>query len=131
MVVEVTRAVLEQLVSEAKAAQPCECCGILTGMGSHIDGTIPARNIHPNPETHFEIDPQALVDAHRAARAGGPDILGYYHSHPSGPAKPSMTDSAQASGDGRIWAIIADGEIALWRDAPDGFEALSYVVTER
>ena len=78
----------------------------------------------PDPARHFEIDPAALIAAHRAARGGGPEVLGYYHSHPTGRAEPSDTDRAQASGDGRIWAIVAQGRVQLWRDLPEGFEPL-------
>jgi len=63
-------------------------------------------------------------------RKGGPQVIGYYHSHPTGPAHPSQTDRAMAAGDGMIWAIIgAEGEITFSRDGADGFEALSYSVT--
>jgi len=51
----------------------------------------------------------------------------YYHSHPKGHPLPSATDCAHASGDGRVWAIVAGGEVRLYRDTPEGFAALSYV----
>lgn len=92
---------------------------------------MPAANVHPDPLGHFEIDPQALVDAHRAARAGGPDLIGYYHSHPTGIAEPSATDRAQASGDGRVWAIVGGGDVTFWRDDEHGFVKLSYVIDDR
>jgi proteasome lid subunit RPN8/RPN11 len=122
--------VRQVLVAEARSAHPQECCGILLGEGTHITAIQSAVNVHPTPETHFEIDPQALVDAHRSARKGGPQVIGYYHSHPTGSAVPSATDRAMAAGDGRIWAIIgSDGEVAFWRDEAKGFEALSYSVS--
>ncbi|MEZ5693876.1 MAG: M67 family metallopeptidase [Altererythrobacter sp.] len=114
-----------RVLAEADRAHPRECCGILLGEGDRITGVSPATNVHPTPETHFEIDPQALVDAHRAARAGGAQVVGYYHSHPNGFAEPSATDRAAASGDGRIWLIIAAGSINGWKDTPDGFERVS------
>ena len=122
---EVTSAVLSQLRDEAARAHPRECCGILLGERNRITAAVQARNVHPTPATHFEIDPQALIDAHRAARAGGPEVVGYYHSHPNGIAEPSMTDRAMAAGDGRVWAIIAGGQIAFWRDEPGGFVPLA------
>lgn len=122
----VGRGVERQLLAQAAACHPREACGILLGEGGRIADVCPAENIHPTPETHFEIDPQALVDAHRAARQGGPQVLGYYHSHPHGPPEPSATDRAMASGDGRVWAIVGEGRIAFWRDGEDGFTALSY-----
>ena len=127
MELEVSSAVLGQLQAEAAAAHPLECCGILLGGESAITGIIPASNVHPQPARHFDIDPQALVDAFRAARSGGPQVVGYYHSHPSGPAEPSATDRQEAPRDGRVWAIVAAGDIRFWRDGKHGFEPLSYV----
>ncbi len=116
----------------AAAAQgaPNEACGLLLGTGTHIATALAAANVHPEPLRHFEIDPAALIAAHKAARSGGPQVVGYFHSHPNGLARPSATDAAMAAGDGRIWAIAAGGEISLWRDAPSGFEALSYGIKE-
>jgi len=112
------------LLEEATRALPNECCGLLLGRAGRIECAVPCANVHADPARHFEIDPAALIAAHKAARGGGPQLLGYYHSHPMGRAEPSATDRALAGGDGRIWAIVAGGAIALWRDSPGGFEAL-------
>lgn len=130
MDVEVTSAALAAMRAAAAAAHPCEACGLLLGEGARIACVVEARNVHPTPATHFEIDPQALIDAHRAARGGGPQVIGYFHSHPSGPAEPSATDRASAAGDGRVWAIIAGGDIAFWRDGEEGFSALSFTISD-
>ena len=127
MELEVSSAVLAGLRAEAAAAHPLECCGILLGAGSAISAHVPTRNVHPEPARHFEIDPQALVDAFRAERAGGAQVVGYYHSHPSGPPGPSATDRAMAAHDGRVWAIVGGDEVRFWRDNRQGFEALSYI----
>ena len=124
MVLMVTSGTIATLIAEAARAHPRECCGLLLGQGERVALAQPAANVHPQPERHFEIDPAALIAAHRAARAGGLELLGYYHSHPNGLARPSETDAAQASGDGRAWAIVAAGEVSWWRDAPNGFEPL-------
>lgn len=135
MQIEVTSQALTIMRAAARAAHPCEACGLLLGEGGRITQAVETRNVHPAPETHFEVDPQALIDAHRAARAGGPQILGYFHSHPVGEPVPSATDRAMAAGDGRVWAIIAADEVCLWKDGGDsahgGFTALSYAVAER
>lgn len=123
--IEVTREVIERLTGEAKHALPDEACGLLLGREERIDHVVPARNVHATPYTHFEIDPQALVDAFRGERDGGPRVVGYYHSHPHGPAEPSAIDREQASGDGRIWAIVGAGDVRFWRDDDAGFVELS------
>ena len=131
MDIEVSSAILAALQEQAALHAPREACGILFGVGTRVDALVEAANVHPTPETHFEIDPQALIDAHRAARAGGPQIVGYYHSHPKGDAIPSETDRAMAPGDGKIWAIIAREEVRFWLDASSGFHALSYDIIGR
>ncbi|MBV7259191.1 M67 family metallopeptidase [Erythrobacter sp. WH158] len=117
--------------SAAKAAHPLECCGILLGEGGCITGVIETLNVHPTPQTHFEIDPQALIDAHKAERKGGLRLMGYFHSHPTGDAYPSETDKKMATHDGKVWAIIAGGGMMFWTDDKDGFHALSYDVGSR
>ena len=114
------------MLAAAADAHPHEACGILLGEYARIRRAVTTRNIHPAPATHFEIDPQALIDAHRAARAGGAQVLGYFHSHPSGEPVPSATDRASAARDGRVWAIIAGEQVQFWRDGDDGFTALSF-----
>ncbi|OYX63346.1 MAG: peptidase [Sphingomonadales bacterium 32-64-17] len=123
---ELSCAIAEQIRTHARLTTPLECCGLLLGEGTIIIEARPARNVHLSPQTHFEIDPQALIDANRAARAGGPQVLGYYHSHPFGPAQPSATDRAMAARDGAIWAIVTGDQITFWRDSESCFTPLSY-----
>ena len=124
MPLAVARSVIATLVREAARAMPNEACGLFLGSAARIETAIPTRNVHPTARTHFEIDPAALIAAHKAERAGGPELLGYYHSHPTGSAVPSATDQANASGDGKVWAIVAGGEATFWRDAPGEFVPL-------
>ena len=130
MTLEVAREALEAIVAEAAQAAPEEACGLLLGEGERVAEARAAANVAFEPETRFELDPQALIDAHRAERGGGPKLVGYYHSHPSGPPEPSATDREQASGDGKIWAIAASGQVRFWRDGDDGFEPLSYALID-
>lgn len=123
-----TSEALAAMRAAAAAAHPREACGILLGEGARILEARLAANVHPSPETHFEIDPQALIDAHRAARTGGGEVVGYFHSHPKGQAVPSPTDRACAAGDGRIWAILAGEDVRFWRDGEAGFTALSFTM---
>lgn len=131
MDVEVTSAALAAMRAAAAAAHPHEACGLLLGEGAHIAAVRATRNVHPAPGTRFEIDPQALINAHRAARGeGAPQVVGYFHSHPRGAPAPSAADQACAARDGRIWAIVAGEEVRFWQDAKEGFRALSYRVVQ-
>jgi desampylase len=115
------------LLSEAAAAHPLECCGLLLGRGNVVTRLQFVRNVSVTPHTHFEIDPAELIAAEKTARAGAKDgegrdtaILGYYHSHPTGTAAPSATDSAMAAADGRYWVIISEGELGVFRAIENG-----------
>ena len=126
MTLEVTSGTIATLLAEATKAAPRECCGLLLGREGRVTEARSAANVAADPLRHFEIDPAALIAAHRAERGGGLQLLGYYHSHPAGHPLPSVTDCAHASGDGRAWAIVAQAEVRFYRDRPDGFAALSY-----
>jgi proteasome lid subunit RPN8/RPN11 len=121
---------LAAMTDHAARAAPHEACGLLLGAGDTVREARPTANIAPDPARFFEIDPAALIAAHRAERAGGPTVLGFYHSHPSGDPVPSYEDRRQASGDGRVWAIVAAGDVRCWRDCPQGFEALGHGLVE-
>jgi proteasome lid subunit RPN8/RPN11 len=130
MPLTISTSALAILRTTAAAAHPEEACGLLFGEGTHIHAARPAANVHPTPLTHFEIDPAALLDAHRKARTGGPRLVGYFHSHPAGHPRPSAVDCEHASGDGRVWAIVSGSDVTFWRDGERGFEALSYSAVE-
>ena len=128
MAIEVASDAMATLFAEATRAAPNECCGLLLGHGERIEQVAPAANVADDPVRRFEIDPLALLGGHKAARSGGPELIGYYHSHPAGHPVPSATDCEHASGDARVWAIIAGGEVAFWRDGANGFEPIEHRV---
>lgn len=128
MTLTISRALLAEIRAEAAAAHPCEACGLLFGEGARVTGWRAAGNVAETPETRFEIDPAALFAALRAERAGGPGILGYWHSHPSGDARPSAIDAAMAAPDGRIWLIVTATEAGAWRAGADGFGELALIL---
>ena len=117
MKVKVSRSLLEQIMSFA-AADHREVCGLLLGEPGRIREIRPAPNVAADPARHFELAPAILLAAHKTARAGGPAVLGHYHSHPSGPPAPSAIDAASAAPDGSLWLIIGRGGARLWIAAP-------------
>jgi proteasome lid subunit RPN8/RPN11 len=54
-----------------------------------------------------------------ALEARGPDLVGFYHSHPAGPPAPSATDVARATWPGLSYVIVVlDGRhpyVGSWR----------------
>lgn len=123
MVVGISSELLDRLIAEAARAHPHEACGLLYGTGERIDDAEIVANVAADPARGFEIDPAALFAALRAERAGGARLIGYWHSHPTGDATPSATDTAMAAADGKLWLIIAGERATLWRAGDHGFEA--------
>ncbi len=110
---------LVSILDHARRATPAEACGIVYGDAA-IDAAEATANVAAHPERAFEIDPAALLRAHRTARAAGRKVLGWYHSHPNGSTEPSITDAARAVEDGKLWLIAAANTVAAWRVVADG-----------
>ena len=75
------------------ATYPNECCGALYGK----DGVVTATFALPNtteegPRRRFMVRPGDYRDAEKKASELGADLLGFYHSHPDHPARPSQYD---------------------------------------
>ncbi len=103
------------MAEAAGASFPEECCGLLLGTvrGGRVRATriVHAANVAPERarRRRFEIDPAVLIAVQKALRRDpGPErLVGYFHSHPFGPARPSAVDLAGASEVGLIAVIAA------------------------
>ena len=105
----------EQLTVEARAAFPNECCGLIEGMatleGWRATALHRSKNLAADPARAFLIDPQVHFGALRRLCGTDRGIIGCYHSHPGGLAKPSERDRAEAIDDGFVWLIAGAGEM--------------------
>ena len=115
---------LARVRQHATACYPAECCGILLGRAAdrsiEVEGLVEATNTtSQDPNRRFTISPKLLLDTHRAARAAAQKVVGYYHSHPDHPARPSLTDREHAWPDVSYLIISVSqghpGEIRSWR----------------
>ena len=93
---------VDQMYRHAQATYPHEACGILVGRletGSRrVERIVETTNVEPTRQhDRFLLDPQSLMQTMRETRGTDQTILGYYHSHPDHPAKPSATDFQFAS----------------------------------
>jgi proteasome lid subunit RPN8/RPN11 len=72
---------------------PDECCGALVGKGDEVSAAVPLPNTTAEgPRRRFMVRPSDYMAAERAASERGGDLLGFYHSHPDHPARPSQFD---------------------------------------
>ncbi len=130
MDIKIARALHDTLLAAAAERPDVEICGVLFGDATQITELNILDNISSNLEAEFEIDPSALIAAHKAARAGGPSVIGHFHSHPNGLLRPSARDCAESAGDGATWLIIAGGRIGAWRaTAPGILNAVELEIT--
>ncbi|HXH06482.1 MAG TPA: M67 family metallopeptidase [Vicinamibacterales bacterium] len=125
--------VLEAIRRHGAEAYPHECCGALIGRG---DGTnaaaleaLPLPNTtEEGPRRRFLVRPADYRAAERRAAERGAELLGFYHSHPDAPARPSAYDLEHA------WPVFRyvivsvaggrPGEVTCWRlrDDRSGFD---------
>jgi desampylase len=131
MSVRISRALHDRLIDLAAAAPHQEVCGLLFGLPGYVVDILETCNVSNAIDNSFEIDPQNLIMAYKAERAGGPKVIGHFHSHPNGRLEPSSRDIAATAGDGALWLIIADGCVGAWLStAPSALQPTSLVVTD-
>ncbi|HVQ29373.1 MAG TPA: M67 family metallopeptidase, partial [Vicinamibacteria bacterium] len=87
------RAEAERMLAHVRAGYPFEACGALLGRSGDVRRVAPLENRETEkPRVRYAIDPRDLVTLDREARGEGLEIVGYFHSHPDHPARPSETD---------------------------------------
>jgi proteasome lid subunit RPN8/RPN11 len=87
----------QTMVLHAERTYPNECCGAMLG---HIKGedklvteAVPLENAYAGEQgARYELRPEALLEADKAARNRGLDLIGIFHSHPDCEAYFSETD---------------------------------------
>jgi proteasome lid subunit RPN8/RPN11 len=130
-----------EIRAHAAADYPHECCGFLVGRADGetvtVTRTVPAANLRDDsPRNRFEIDPGDLVKTDRAARAEGLGVVGFYHSHPDAPARPSEFDREHAwAGYHYVIVSVQSGrsqEMRNWRLREDhqAFDEDEITITE-
>jgi proteasome lid subunit RPN8/RPN11 len=103
---------------------PHECCGAMVGRGDRVTGTVALPNTtEEGPRRRFLVRPSDYREAERRASELGGELLGFYHSHPDHPARPSQYDldhawptfayvivavAAGAAGDMTVWYLKDD-----------------------
>lgn len=72
---------------------PHECCGALIGTGDRVTAAVALPNTtEEGPRRRFLVRPSDYRMAEQRASELGGELLGFYHSHPDHPARPSQFD---------------------------------------
>ena len=98
----ISRHLAEKIRAQAAETYPHECCGALLGRDSEatdpqvsreVLGVFPLVNRRDDsPRNRFLVTAEDVLDADRAAQSQGLEVIGWYHSHPDHPARPSQYD---------------------------------------
>ncbi|HET9982355.1 MAG TPA: M67 family metallopeptidase [Longimicrobiales bacterium] len=98
--IRVVRAALDELLRQARAAYPRECCGALLGRENGGERLVlrvaGVANADAEPRRGYLIEAEEVRRLEAAADAEGLVVLGFYHSHPDHPAVPSARDRESA-----------------------------------
>jgi proteasome lid subunit RPN8/RPN11 len=104
----------EKIRAHGAETYPHECCGALLGRDSTAvvannrdEGSLTAaREIlglfalvnrrDDSPRNRFSVNAEDVLAAEKAAREQGLEVVGWYHSHPDHPARPSEYDRDHA-----------------------------------
>jgi proteasome lid subunit RPN8/RPN11 len=145
MALKLNHTQMEAMRQRAAEEYPFECCGVIlgkvNGVCKQVGEIVPLKNLRkdlaraqellpvddPARETErnrFLIDPLDQLRVEKEARARGLEVLGYYHSHPDHPARPSIYDRDHAWPRYSYVIVSVEGGIAkdftCWVLAEDG-----------
>ena len=99
--------------AHARETYPHECCGALLGRGASVTEALPLPNTTAEgPRRRFLVRPDDYRVAEQRARDKAEDLLGFYHSHPDHPARPSQHDLDHA------WPVFTYVIVSVQRGEP-------------
>jgi proteasome lid subunit RPN8/RPN11 len=135
----------EAIRQHALRDYPCECCGVLLGSAEgdwkRVLEVVPLPNLRSDPQrsgkvlpledpehesarSRYLIDPLDLLRVVKEARTRSLEVVGYYHSHPDQPARPSTHDRKLAwPGYSYLIATVEQGKpgaLTCWVLPADG-----------
>ena len=107
---------LESIKAHGAEGFPYEICGLLIGRPNEnvVTQVRRVRNLEEkNPEVRYLIDDKEDMQIRKELYNTDLDVLGYYHSHPNHPARPSVFDT-ERSWESYLYVIVSvqDGKPA-------------------
>ena len=92
---------IEEIKQIAQKTYPHECCGVMVGSVENgvktVTELIPAENQRTDsPANRYLITPDLLNELEKKLKGTDRAIVGFFHSHPDVPARPSAYDQDHA-----------------------------------
>ncbi len=100
-ILRISDALVRRIHAHGVETYPHECCGALLGLDCETSREVlellPLANRRDDsPRNRFEVTPDDVQMAEKKARALPMEVIGWYHSHPDAPARPSEFDREHA-----------------------------------
>lgn len=125
LILKISRMLAARIEAHGVETYPHECCGALLGR----DGESAPENVRrevldllplanrrdDSPRNRFEVTPEDVRLAEATAREKKLELLGWYHSHPDAPARPSEFDREHA------WPWYSYIIVSIQKGAPRDF----------
>lgn len=110
---------LDQIVAQARAEAPNECCGIIGTRDGGAVTVFPVRNAAASP-LRYEMHPKDQLRVFDALDDAGLDVGAIYHSHTRSDPLPSQTDINLAFYPDALYVILGvkdadDDDVRAWR----------------
>ena len=93
---ELSQTLLQDLIKYVDQHLPLEACGVLAGKEARAVKMIGVLNQAQSP-VRFVMDPYEQLHAFDWIDSHGLDLVGIFHSHPTGPETASATDILEAA----------------------------------
>ncbi len=128
----------EEIVAQALAELPNECCGLLGGTVeqglARVSRRYPLVNAAASPR-RYEGHPREMFLAFKDMRARGLDLVAIYHSHPTSEPVPSRTDlDVNGYGEEVIHLIVSLRSTPAvtrgWSLAANDYREVAWVLSE-
>jgi proteasome lid subunit RPN8/RPN11 len=118
---------VQAILEHCDREYPNEACGILAGSGSKVEKVYSLTSENPSP-TFYQIDSHEQFRVLREMQEEEKELVGIYHSHPSGLPYPSSTDVELAFYPDAVYVIVS--LIERRNPCMKGYTILDGVITE-
>ncbi|MDO9270504.1 MAG: M67 family metallopeptidase [Methylobacter sp.] len=105
--IQIPRKITNQLLHLAQISPDLEICGLIGSKNGLPSSCYPIKNTAEQPQQRFQLDPGQQISAMTKMRDLGEELFAIYHSHPTTPATPSVTDLKLASYPEALYLIIS------------------------
>jgi proteasome lid subunit RPN8/RPN11 len=127
--IDISGQLLENIRQHGVRDYPYECCGLLLGRyeaeSKVVNETYPISNAREESakRNRFLIEPAELLRGEQYARSRDLEVVGFYHSHPDSPARPSQYDLEHAWPTYSYIIVSTSegdaGDLFSWEQEPD------------